>query len=145
MYHKILLHSLIFALTTLGLVSCLSQDENIQASSQTSDKATIKQNTTTTQNTSLPQGMTVAVDPTTGELRAPTAEEKQELRFQERQLQGVTSGAGASTLQEEVLPDGTVMIDLKGQFQHQINAEMVTIKCKQNNDTNNKKCSQKED
>lgn len=144
MYHKILLRSLILALTSLGLVSCLSQDENIQASSQTSDKSTIKQNTTT-QNTSLPQGMTVAVDPTTGELRAPTAEEKQELRFQERQLQGVTSGSGASTLKEETLPDGTVMIDLKGQFQHQIKAEMVTIKCEKNNDTNNKKCSQKED
>lgn len=141
MYHKILLRTLLLTVTTLGLVSCLSQDENIQSSSQIPDKTTTP-TVKNTHNTPLQQqGLTVAVDPTTGTLRAPTAEEKHALSFQEKQVQGVTTGLGSGTLEEKVLPDGTVMIDLKGQFQHQINVEVIN--CEQDN--KNKACSQKTD
>jgi len=114
MNRKILLHTVLLSVTTLGLISCLGKDENIQSSAALNTANT----TQTTQ-----QGLVVAVDPATGELRTPTKIEQQTLRFQEHQLQKTT---GSESLKEKVLADGTVMIDLQGQFQHQIEVEIIS-------------------
>ena len=129
MNRKILLRTLLLSVTTLGLISCLGKDENIQPSQPSSVKLD------TTKNTQ--QGLTVAVDPVTGKFRAPTREEQQTLQFQEHQLQK-TTGSGSTALKETVLADGTVMIDLKGQFHHQIEVKVVP-NCIQDN--KNKGCS----
>ena len=114
MNRKILRHILLLSVTTLGLVSCLGSDENIQSS------ATASNTTQTTQ-----QGLMVAVDPATGELRTPTKAQQQILRFHEHQLQKTTD---SYVLEEKILADGTVMIDLQGQFQHQIEVEIIQKK-----------------
>lgn len=125
MHRKTLLGTLLLSVITLGLVACLGQDENIQSSNTSAKQNTSATSTTSASpNTTLPtaSGLTVAVDASTGKLRAPTAEERQTLRFQEQQLQQT---AGSEALEEKPLADGGMMIDLKGQFQHQIEVEVV--------------------
>ena len=117
MNQKMLRNTLLLSAITLGLISCLGGDENIQSSSTAVNTA----NTTQTIQPSQ-QGLVVAVDPATGELYTPTKVQQQTLRFQEQQLQKTTD---SKVLKEKVLADGTVMIDLQGQFQHQIEVEVI--------------------
>lgn len=117
MNRKILRYTLLLSAVTLGLVSCLGGDENIQSSSTASNTTQATQAIQPSQ-----QGLVVAVDPATGELRTPTKAQQQTLRFQEQQLQKTT---GSKPLKEKVLADGTVMIDLQGRFQHQIEVEVI--------------------
>jgi hypothetical protein len=117
MNRKILRHTVLLSVITLGLVSCLGGDENIQSSSTASNTASTAQTIQPSQ-----QGLVVAVDPATGELHTPTKAQQQTLRFQEQQLQKTT---GSKALKEKILADGTVMIDLQGQFQHQIEVDVI--------------------
>lgn len=140
MKQTILLRTLLLSVTTLGLFSCSGNDENIHSSSATTNKQETKISQTTQKTqTQQQQGLMAYADPKTGELREPTAEEKQILRFQEKQLKATV---GSAPLEETVLPDGTVMVDLKGQYQHQINVEVIP-NCKQAN--KNPACSQQAD
>src|SRR5262245_17628932 len=57
-------------------------------------------------------GMVAAIDPETGELTAPTAEQLRELRAAE------VSKTGRSTIETYQRPDGTVIGVLDGRFDH---------------------------
>ena len=60
-------------------------------------------------------GMTVAIDPITGELRAPTAQERQALFAGQAEAQALNTSTDG--LQQVLMPDGhTVGVDLQGRF-----------------------------
>jgi hypothetical protein len=57
-------------------------------------------------------GMVVGLDPETGQLGMPTQEQREELS----RIGGDRRAASSVTFVEEHRPDGTVHVDLKGQF-----------------------------
>ena len=112
MFDRIIVGSVVGGVATL-LVACSSEKASPAPAANSSPPAASQQNS----------NVRAYVDPTTGQLREPTAEEQaQEAAAQKARSQQKTSPGAATTPQEILLPSGAVEMSIDQSKQHPLRA-----------------------